>query len=77
MKGRNRCTLLIHPEDAQKRGIDDRQTIKIMSRVGELQVAVELTDKMMPGVVCLPHGYGHHRGHTNAHCAGTPRCKCQ
>jgi len=61
VKGRNRCTLLMHPKDAQERGVNENQTVKINSRVGELQVAVELTDKMMLGVVCLPHGYGHGR----------------
>lgn len=61
VKGRNRCTLLIHPQDAQKRGIDEGQIIHINSRVGALEVTAELSDTMMPGVVCLPHGYGHNR----------------
>ncbi len=61
VKGRNRCTLLIHPEDAAQRGVVEGATISIRSRVGELFVPAELTDKMMRGVVCLPHGYGHNR----------------
>ena len=61
IKGRNRCTLLIHPQDAAERGIEEGAMVKISSRVGEIQVLAEVTDKMMPGVVCLPHGYGHDR----------------
>ncbi|MFN8348426.1 MAG: molybdopterin oxidoreductase family protein [Spirosomataceae bacterium] len=61
VKGRNRCTLLIHPRDAAQRGIEEGKTVKISSRVGEIQVTAEVSDKMMPGVVSLPHGYGHDR----------------
>lgn len=61
IKGRNRCTLLIHSQDAAQRKIEEGTMVKIRSRVGEVQVPAELTDKMMRGVVCLPHGYGHDR----------------
>lgn len=61
IKGRNRCTLLIHPQDATVRGIGEGSMVKISSRTGEVQVLVELTEKMMQGVVSLPHGYGHDR----------------
>jgi anaerobic selenocysteine-containing dehydrogenase len=61
IKGRNRCTLLIHSQDAAQRKIEEGTMVKIRSRVGEIQVPAELTDKMMRGVVCLPHGYGHDR----------------
>ena len=61
IKGRNRCTLLIHPQDAVQRGIEEGSLVKIRSRVGEVQVVAELTEKMMHGVVSLPHGYGHNR----------------
>jgi anaerobic selenocysteine-containing dehydrogenase len=61
VKGRNRCTLLMHPADAQKRNITDTATVKVRSRVGEVVVPVEISDKMMVGVVCMPHGYGHDR----------------
>lgn len=61
IKGRNRCTLLIHPQDAAQRKVEEGTMVKIRSRVGEIQVPAELTDKMMHGVVCLPHGYGHNR----------------
>ena len=61
VKGRNRCTLLIHPKDAQALNIDNQQIVKISSRVGTIELPVELTDSMMQGVVCMPHGYGHGR----------------
>lgn len=61
VKGRDRCTLLVHPQDAALRGIKEGSIVKIRSRVGAVQVKVELTDKVMQGVVSLPHGYGHSR----------------
>lgn len=61
VKGRPRCTLLIHPGDAARRGIADGATVRVRSRVGEVQVAAELTADIMPGVVSLPHGWGHDR----------------
>jgi anaerobic selenocysteine-containing dehydrogenase len=61
VKGRNRCTLLIHPEDARALNIDNQQLIKVSSRVGTVQLPAEWSDSMMEGVVCMPHGYGHGR----------------
>jgi anaerobic selenocysteine-containing dehydrogenase len=61
VKGKPRCTLFIHPDDARSRGIEPGAMVRVRSRVGEVQVAAELTDDMMPGVVSLPHGWGHDR----------------
>jgi anaerobic selenocysteine-containing dehydrogenase len=61
MKGRDRCTLLMHPDDAKARQIEHGATVRVSSRVGRVEVKVELTDDVMPGVVSLPHGFGHHR----------------
>ncbi|AUX30803.1 MULTISPECIES: molybdopterin oxidoreductase family protein [Sorangium] len=61
VKGRNRCTLLMHPEDAAHRGIAAGQRIRVCSRVGSIDLEVELTDEVMPGVVSAPHGWGHGR----------------
>lgn len=58
-RGANRCTLYIHPDDAARRGIADGGTAEISSAVGRLEVPVEYHDGMMPGVVSLPHGFGH------------------
>lgn len=61
MKGKPRCTLLVHPDDASAHGLVDGGQATVRSRVGELRVAVEVTADMMPGVVSLPHGWGHDR----------------
>jgi anaerobic selenocysteine-containing dehydrogenase len=58
-KGRDRCTLLVHPDDAQRRGLRDGGRARVRSRVGELTAPVVVSDEMMPGVVSLPHGFGH------------------
>src|SRR4029453_5954258 len=56
-----RCTLLMHPDDARARGLAQGQTVQVRSRVGSISVRLELTDAVMPGVVSLPHGWGHGR----------------
>lgn len=61
VKGRQRCTLLIHPEDAACRSIDSGHVVQVRSRVGSVDVAAEVTDEIMRGVVSLPHGWGHGR----------------
>jgi anaerobic selenocysteine-containing dehydrogenase len=61
VKGKNRCTLLMHPDDLQQRHIKDGTMVKVRSRVGELQVVIEASKDIMPGVVSLPHGFGHDR----------------
>jgi anaerobic selenocysteine-containing dehydrogenase len=61
VKGRERCTLLMHPQDAGARGLADGQRARIASRAGAVEVPVELCDAMRPGVVSLPHGWGHGR----------------
>lgn len=58
-KGRTRCTLLVHPEDATRYGLENGGHACVRSRVGQLEVEVEVSDEMMPGVVSLPHGFGH------------------
>ena len=59
MKGRDRCTLLIHPDDAAHRGIADDDVVTVKSEAGEIKVPVEITDAIKPGVVSMPHGWGH------------------
>jgi anaerobic selenocysteine-containing dehydrogenase len=61
MTGKARCTLFVHPDDAREIGIGDGDRARVRSRVGEVCVPVTITDEVMPGVVSLPHGYGHHR----------------
>jgi len=59
VSGRERCLLEIHPDDAAARGIADGSPVRIHSRVGSIQVRARVSDALMPGVVSLPHGYGH------------------
>ena len=51
----------MHPDDARARGLAPGQTVQVRSRVGSVPVRLELTDAVMPGVVSLPHGWGHGR----------------
>jgi anaerobic selenocysteine-containing dehydrogenase len=59
--GGNRCTAQVHPDDAQKLGLVDGAMARVTSRVGTLTVPVEITDTVRPGVVSIPHGWGHDR----------------
>jgi len=59
VKGRPRCTLQVHPDDAVRLGLADGAPARIRSRAGEVVAPVELTDAIRPGVVSLPHGWGH------------------
>jgi anaerobic selenocysteine-containing dehydrogenase len=59
MKGKDRCTLLIHPDDAASYGIADNDVVTVKSMAGEIKVPVEVTDAIKPGVVSMPHGWGH------------------
>ena len=61
MGGRARCTLLINPIDAEKLDLTDGQLVVVSSRVGRVEAPIEFSDEMRPGVVSLPHGWGHHR----------------
>jgi anaerobic selenocysteine-containing dehydrogenase len=59
VKGRRRCTLQVHPDDALAHGLRDGEPARVSSRVGSLLAPVEVTDAIRPGVVSLPHGWGH------------------
>jgi anaerobic selenocysteine-containing dehydrogenase len=61
IKGPERCTLLVHPDDAARLSLRDGGRARVTSRVGEVIAPVEVTDEVMPGVVSLPHGFGHDR----------------
>ena len=64
VKGKPRCTLLIHPHDATGRGLADGDVVRLESKAAAVTVAIEVTDTMLPGVVSLPHGWGHTRAGT-------------
>ncbi|MGK5090752.1 molybdopterin oxidoreductase family protein [Deltaproteobacteria bacterium TL4] len=61
VKGKNRCTALIHPTDAEKRGIHQGDALRVSSRVGFLEIEAEIDQNIMPGVISIPHGWGHDR----------------
>ena len=61
MKGRDRCTLMMHPDDMAHQGIKPGDRATLSSRAGSVNVAVEASIDIMPGVVSLPHGFGHDR----------------
>jgi anaerobic selenocysteine-containing dehydrogenase len=64
VKGRQRCTLQVHPADADRLGLTTGGSVRISSRVGTVTAPVEVTDSIMAGVVSLPHGWGHDDPHT-------------
>jgi anaerobic selenocysteine-containing dehydrogenase len=59
VKGKPSCTLHVHPLDAGRFGLADGAFAQVRSRTGTVRVPVEVTDAVMPGVVSLPHGWGH------------------
>jgi anaerobic selenocysteine-containing dehydrogenase len=59
VSGPARCTAHVHPDDAARLGLVDGEPARVTSRVGELEIGVEVTDAIMPGVVSIPHGWGH------------------
>ncbi len=61
VKGKPRWQLLMHPDDIASRNLRDNAQVKIRSRVGEVVTTVVASDEIMPGVVSLPHGWGHKR----------------
>jgi anaerobic selenocysteine-containing dehydrogenase len=61
VKGPVRCTLLIHPDDARARGLIDGGSARVSTAIGSIELPIEITDEMMPGVVSVPHGWGHGR----------------
>lgn len=61
VKGKEHCLLMIHPEDAAALGLSEAAPACLHSRVGEIEVSLQLTTEMMRGVVSLPHGWGHAR----------------
>ncbi|MEM7583384.1 MAG: molybdopterin oxidoreductase family protein [Acidobacteriota bacterium] len=61
MRGKDRCTLLMHPDDAERLGVSTAAQVEVSSRVGSITAPLEITAEIMPGVVSLPHGWGHGR----------------
>ena len=58
-KGPYRCTALVHPTDAERLGLIEGAMAHMENAQGGLQAQVHISNEMMPGVVSLPHGWGH------------------
>src|SRR5438874_9371335 len=58
-KGKDRCTLLVHPDDAARLALVNGDRACVTSQAGTVEIPVEVTDTIMPGVVSIPHGWGH------------------
>ncbi|HTY33448.1 molybdopterin oxidoreductase family protein [Mycobacterium sp.] len=61
MKGPDRCTALMHPDDAAARGLTNGDRVRVASAVGAIEVPLQVSDEVRPGVVSVPHGFGHGR----------------
>jgi anaerobic selenocysteine-containing dehydrogenase len=59
VKGKVRCTVHVHPDDASRAGVVDGAPTTVRSATGEVVLPAEVTDAVMPGVVSIPHGWGH------------------
>jgi anaerobic selenocysteine-containing dehydrogenase len=59
VSGRDRCTLKIHPADAERHGVQTGEMAVVRSAAGSVEVVAEVDDAMAPGVCSLPHGWGH------------------
>lgn len=59
VKGRDRCTALMHPDDAAARDLEDGQGVLVASPRGQIEVPLEVSDEIRPGVVAIPLGWGH------------------
>jgi anaerobic selenocysteine-containing dehydrogenase len=64
VKGKPRHQLQVHPTDLAARGFADGDVVRVRSRTGAIEVEVRASDALLPGVVCLPHGFGHGRAGT-------------
>jgi anaerobic selenocysteine-containing dehydrogenase len=70
VKGPDRAQLLMHPTDAERLGLATGASVRVRSRVGAVTTIVAVTDDVMPGVVSLPHGYGHRAAASTMRVAG-------
>jgi len=59
MTGKNRCTVMMHESDAALLSIEHNDEVTVKSRAGQIKIPVELTKDIMPGVISIPHGFGH------------------
>ncbi len=65
VKGKERCTCMMHPDDLQRYALQNEQMVQISSSVGSVKIKLEASENIMPGVVSIPHGWGHDRNGIN------------
>lgn len=61
VKGKNRCDVMLHPDDASRLNVENGDMLSVSGEGGEIQLPASISDKMMAGVVSIPHGWGHDR----------------
>ncbi|MEO6335021.1 MAG: molybdopterin-dependent oxidoreductase [Pyrinomonadaceae bacterium] len=61
VRGADRCTIMMNTQDASKRGLISGQNVAVRAKSGVITLPVEISDELMPGVVSIPHGWGHGR----------------
>ncbi|HUR97576.1 MAG TPA: molybdopterin oxidoreductase family protein [Pyrinomonadaceae bacterium] len=61
VRGEDRCTIMMNTADAAVRGLDSGQIAVVRAKAGSVTLPVEVSDELMPGVVSIPHGWGHGR----------------
>ena len=71
MRGRDRATLVVHPDDASERGLVTGARARVTTEAGSVEAVVEVSDEIRPGVVSLPHGFGHDRPGTRSSVASS------
>ncbi|MBQ0752642.1 MAG: molybdopterin oxidoreductase family protein, partial [Gammaproteobacteria bacterium] len=61
VKGKTRCDAMLNPADAERLAVSDGELVFVSSDAGTICLPVNITDDVMPGVVSIPHGWGHGR----------------
>jgi anaerobic selenocysteine-containing dehydrogenase len=61
VSGKSPCVLFMHPDDAKRIGLGSGARVHVTSSRNLIELPLQITDEMMPGVVCMPYGWGHNR----------------
>jgi anaerobic selenocysteine-containing dehydrogenase len=61
VKGKGRCDVMMHPDDAARLSLADGQTVSVISDTGQISLPLKVSEDIMPGVISVPHGWGHGR----------------
>ena len=61
VKGKGRCDVMMHPDDAARLSLEDGQTVSVISDTCQISLPLKVSEDIMPGVISVPHGWGHGR----------------